>query len=44
MEKCINCDGVYELNESDATQKLAFCCERCEDEYLEFLGQPLEFL
>jgi ribosomal protein L24E len=43
MEKCINCESVYELEDRDDLIISAFCSKKCEDEYIEILRHPLEF-
>lgn len=43
VEKCINCESVYELETSNAQTKASFCNDKCEKKYQEYLKQPLEF-
>ena len=46
MEKCIWCEGVYEAEESTASErvKTAVCSKECEENYDDFLDQPLVFI
>lgn len=37
MEKCIYCEGVYDLKDSYANKKEAFCSISCEEQYEELL-------
>lgn len=33
MEKCIYCEGVYDLEDSHAEKKECFCSITCEEQY-----------
>lgn len=39
MEQCVNCQSVFEKDESDALMKNIFCTVLCEEEYRIFIKE-----
>jgi len=39
MEKCIFCEAVYPLQESDASLKECYCSEKCQNQYEKIMAE-----
>lgn len=44
MEKCVECESVYNQKDSDATQSSVFCSKECELVFVERMYKHIEFI
>lgn len=43
-EKCIECESVFKIDESDSSQSSSFCSLKCENDFRNRMSEPIEFI